>query len=105
MGKRNLAIVGKHEDFFADIFDESTGLDPSIVVHCASPEDAATSYFRNMFENSNAHIRTAVIAVWPAEGGQEGRTIFDANAVATSCQESDAELGEVDVFLDVRPRA
>lgn len=104
MGKRNIAIVGRHEDFFADIFDESTGLAPSIVVHCASPEDAATSYFRNMFENSNTHIRTAVIAVWPADGSQEERTIFDANAVVTPCREPDAEPGEVDVFLDVRLR-
>jgi hypothetical protein len=105
MGKRNLAIVGRHEDFFADIFDESTGLDPSIVVRCASPEDAATSYFKNLFENSNAHIRTAVIAVWPADGDREDRTLFDANAAVTPSREPDAEPGEVDVFLDVRLRA
>ena len=105
MGKRNLAIVGTHEDLFAYIFDKSTGLDPAIVVRCASPEDAATSYFKNMFENSNAHIRTAVIAVWPANGGWGDRTIFDANAVVTPCQEPDAEPGEVDVFLDVQLRA
>lgn len=105
MGKRNLAIVGTHKDFFADTFDESMGLDPSIVARCASPEDAATTYFKNMFENSNAHIRTAVIAVWPADGGPEDRTIFDANAVVTPCREPDAEPGEVDVFLDIRLRA
>lgn len=104
MGKLNLAIVGTREDFFADIFDESTGLNPSIVVRCASPEDAATSYFKSMFENSNAHIRTAVIAVWPADGSREDRTIFDANAVVTPCQESNAEPEEVDVLLDVRLR-
>jgi len=105
MDKRNMAIVGTHDDFFADIFDESTGLDPSIVARCASPEDAATSYFKNMFENSNAYIRTAVIAVWPADGGREDWMIFDANAVVTPCQKPDAESGEVDVFLDVRLRA
>lgn len=104
MGKRNLATVGRHRDFFADVFDEGTGLDPSIVVRCASPEDAATSYFKNLFENSNAHIRTAVIAVWPADGGREDRTLYDANAVVTPSREPNAEPGEVDVFLDVRLR-
>ncbi len=43
MGKRNLAIVGTHKDFVADIYDETTGRDPSIVTGCASAEDAATS--------------------------------------------------------------
>ena len=105
MGKRNLAIAGTHEDFFADIFDGSTDLDPSIVVRCASLEDAATSYFRDMFENSNAHIWKAVIAVWPADGSWEDRTLFDANAGVTPCQEPDAEPGDVDVSLDVRLRA
>lgn len=105
MGKRNLAIVGTHKDYFADIFDESTGLDPSIVVRCASPEDAATSYFKSIFENSNGLVRTAVIAVWPVDGGQDARTIFNANAFVTPCRERDAEPGEVDIFLDVRLRA
>jgi hypothetical protein len=58
-----------------------------------------------LFENSIAHIRTAVIAVWPADGGREDRRLFDANAVVTPSREPDAELGEVDVFLDVRRRA
>lgn len=104
MGKRNLAIVGTHRDFFADIFDEKLGLDPSIVVRCASAEDAATSYFGDIFKNSNARVRMAVIAVWPVDGHQQDREVFDADAVMTPCQEPDAEPGEWDVFLDVRAR-
>lgn len=46
MGKRNLAIVGTHQDYFADMYDERMGENPSVVFGCASPEDAATSYFR-----------------------------------------------------------
>jgi hypothetical protein len=52
MGKRNLAIVGTHEDFCADILDAKTGLDPSIVTHCASAQDAATSYFDSVADAS-----------------------------------------------------
>jgi hypothetical protein len=94
MGKRNLAIVGTHVDFFADIFDENVGADPSHVSRCASPQDAATSYFKDIFENSNGRIRSAV----------EHRIVFDADAVLTPCMEPDAEPGEFDVFLDVRER-
>lgn len=104
LGKRNLAIVGTHRDYFADIFDEDTGADPSIVTGCASPEDAATSYFRGIFENSNARIRTAAIAVWLVSGGPDDALVFDAEAMVTPCEEPDAEPGEVDVFLDVRVR-
>jgi len=104
MGKRNLAIVGTHEDFFADIFDERTGRDPSIVTGCASLEDAATSYFKSIFENSNAMIRTAVVAVWPVTLGLECMTVFDAEALLTPCNEPDAEPDDYDVFLDVRQR-
>ena len=105
MGRRNLAIVGTHEDFFADILDEKTGIDPSIVSHCASPEDAATSYFKDIFQNSNGRIRSAVVAVWPVIAGQNQLTIFDTCAVVTPCIEPDAEAGEYDIFLDVRKRS
>ncbi len=104
MGKRNLAIVGTHEDFYADIFDEKTGTDPSIVFHCASPEDAATSYFNNLFQNSGGLVRTAVVAVWPVAIGPEKLIIFDACAVVTPCMEREAEQDEYDIFLDVRAR-
>ncbi len=104
MGKRNLAIVGTHKNFFADIYDETTGRDPSIVTGCASAEDAATSYFKSIFENSNAMIRAAAVAVWPAALGPERMTVFDAEAVLTPSKEADAEHGEYDVFLDVRQR-
>lgn len=105
MGKRNPAVVGTHEDFFAEIFDEKTGSDPSVVTRCASPEDAATSYFSNIFQNSNGLIRTAVVAVWPVACGRKKMKIFDARAAMTPCTEADAEPGEYDVFLDVRERS
>lgn len=104
MGKRNLAIVGTHEDYLADIYDERTGRDPSIVTGCASAEDAATSYFKSIFENSNAMIRVAVVAVWPAALGPERMTVFDAEAVLTPLNEPHAKQGEYDVFLDMRQR-
>ncbi|GGD84341.1 hypothetical protein GCM10011515_00110 [Tsuneonella deserti] len=104
MGKRNLAIVGTHEDFFADILDERTGIDPSLVSRCASAEDAATTYFDSMFRNSDGLVRSAVVAVWPVAGGREAQTVFDARAIVTPCTEADAEPGEVEVFLDVRAR-
>lgn len=104
MGKRNLAIVETHVDFFADIFDENVGADPSHVSRCASPQDAATSYFKDIFENSNGRIRSAAVAVWPVTSPVEHRIVFDADAVLTPCMEPDAEPGEFDVFLDVRER-
>lgn len=104
MGKRNLAIAGTQEDFFADILDNNTGDDPSIVAGCASPEDAATSYFKNIFENSNGRVRSAVIAVWTVAAGREKQSVFEARAVMTPCEEPDAELGDFDVFLDVSER-
>jgi len=104
MGKRNLAIVGTHVDFFANIFDENVGADPSHVSRCASPQDAATSYFKDIIENSNGRIRSAVVAVWPVTSPVEHRIVFDADAVLTPCMEPDAEPGEFDVFLDVRER-
>jgi hypothetical protein len=99
MGKRNLALVGTNEDYFADMFDEHTGLDPSIVTQCASAEDAATSYFGNVFRNSNAHVRSAIVAVWPMKESQEQMSVFDMLATMTPCLEPDAEPGEFDVTL------
>lgn len=104
MGKRNLAIVGTHVDFFADIFDENVGIDPSFVSACASPEDAATSYFGNIFENSGGRIQSAIVAVWPATAPLEHRIVYDAIAVLTPCETPDAAPDEFDVFLDVRER-
>lgn len=104
MGKKNLAIVGTHQDFYADILDQKTGLNPSLVSQCASPEDAATSYFKNIFQNSNGLIRTAVIAVWPVAAAREAPTIFDAFAKVTPYTEPDAELHEYNIFLDIRER-
>jgi hypothetical protein len=104
MGKRNLAIVGTHQDFFADVYDQDTGLDPSRVIQCASPEDAATSYFDNIFKNSGGLIRSATIAVWPVAQEQKQITIFEAVAELTPCLEPDAGPDEYDVFLDVRER-
>jgi len=104
MGKRNLAIVGTQQDYFADIHDDKMGLDPSTVFSCASPEDAAASYFRNIFENSNALIRKAVIGVWLTSDGPKDARIFDASATMTPCTEPDAEANEFDIVLDVRER-
>jgi hypothetical protein len=104
MGKRNLAIVGTHQDYFADMYKEKMGTDPSIVSGCASPEDAATSYFGNVFENSNALIREAVVGVWLTSEGPEEARIFDAYATMTPCSAADAEPGEFDITLDVRER-
>ncbi|GEM_PF-1852400 len=102
MGKRNLSIVGTEKDYFADIHDGKMGSDPSIVSGCASPEDAATSYFRNVFENSNGRIREAVIGVWLTSEGPKQARIFDASATMTPCTEPDAEDDEFDIVLDVR---
>jgi len=105
MGKRNLAIVGTHQDYFADMYDAKMGADPSTVFGCASDEDAATSFFRNIVENSNFLVREAVIGVWlPSEGPEDAR-IFDARATATPCKEPDAEPDEFDIVLDVRERS
>jgi hypothetical protein len=105
MGKRNLAIVGTEQNYFADMHDGKMGSDPSTVSDCASPEDAATSYFRNVFENSNARIREAVIGVWLTTEGPEDARIFEASATMTPCTEPDAEAGEFDIILDVRERS
>ncbi|WP_147417681.1 hypothetical protein [Sphingomonas cavernae] len=104
MGKRNLAIVGTHRDFFADILDENAGVDPSIITGCASPEDAATSYFKDIFEGSNARIQAAVVLVWPVDAGTDKQLVFDARAILTPCEEPDAEPEEYDVFLDIQER-
>ena len=104
MGKRNLAIVGTEQDYFADIHDDKMGSDPSTVFGCASPEDAATSYFKSVFENSNARIREAVIGVWLTSEGPKDARIFDASAIMTPCTEPDAEADEFDIMLDVRER-
>lgn len=101
MGKRNLAVVGTHDDYFADMFDEETGNDPSLVVDCASAEDAATSYFRDVFENSNAMIRAATIAVWPVSGSVSERQVFEARAELVPC----TDVGEYDVTLHVSEKS
>ena len=102
MGKANLAFVGTHHDYFADMHDEKMGEDPSIVFGCASPQDAATSYFRNVFENSNARIRKAVVGVWLRSEAPSQARIFEASATITPCAASDAEPEEFDVVLHVR---
>lgn len=104
MGKRNLAIVGTHEDYFADIYDENFGGDPSYVSGCASPEDAAVSYFRNVFENSNGLIRSAAVAVWRVNERPDNRAVFDVIADVTPCESPDAGNGEYDVSIDVKER-
>ncbi len=105
MGKRNLALVGTHQDFYADMFDGRTGLDPSTVTRCASAEDAATSYFRSVFENSNGLVRAAVVAVWPLSKDQASRTVFDMTATMTPCLGREAEPGEFDVVITATLRA
>ncbi len=105
MGKRNLAIVGTRKDYFADMHDEKMGEDPSTVFGCATPEDAATSYFKDVFENSNARIREAVIGVWLTSEGPDKARIFQACATMTPCTASDAEPDEFDIVLDVRQRS
>ncbi|AQR75080.1 hypothetical protein [Sphingomonas sp. LM7] len=104
MGKRNSGLVGTHEDYFADMLDENTGSNPSIVRACASAEDAATSYFQNVFENSNARIRTAIVAVWPVACGRDKQLVFDASAAMTPSEAADADPGEFDVSLNVSQR-
>ncbi|HEY0623958.1 hypothetical protein [Sphingomonas sp.] len=104
MGQRNLAVVGTHKDYFADILDGYTGTEPSIVAGCASPEDAATSYFTNIFENSNARIRSAVVAVWPVASGREDQLVFDASAAMTPCEAPDAEPDEFEVSINILQR-
>ena len=105
MGKRNLAIVGTHRDYFADMHDEKMGEGPSTVFGCASPKDAATSYFRNVFENSNARIREAVIGVWLTSEGSDKARIFEACATMTPCTVSDAEPDQFDIVLNVCQRS
>lgn len=102
MGKRNLTIVGTHQDYFADMLDDKMGEDPSTISGCASPQDAATSYFRNVFENSNAHIRKAFIGVWLTSERPNQARIFEASAMMTPCAASVAEPEEFDVVLHVR---
>lgn len=104
MGKRNLAVVGTQENYFAEIFDEKVGSDPSLISDCASPEDAATTYFSDIFRNSNGFMRSAAIAVWQGSWSTEKMMIFDADALMTPCTEPDAEPGEHDIFLDVQLR-
>lgn len=105
MGKKNLALVGTHQDYFADMFDDRTGLYSSIVTDCASPEDAATSYFRNVLENSNGVIRNAVVAVWPVSDNADAHEVFDIVATLVPCLEPDAEPGDFDVAVTATPRA
>lgn len=104
MGKRNLAIVGTHQDYFADMYDERMGENPSVVLGCASEEDAATSYFKTVFEDSNALVREAVIGVWLSTEAPERAIIFDACATLTPCTAADAGPREFDIVLDVRQR-
>lgn len=62
-------------------------------------------HFRNVFENSNALVREAVIGVWLASEGPEVAIIFEAYATLTPCMAADAEPGEFDIVLDVRQRS
>jgi hypothetical protein len=103
-GRRNLAVVGKHRDYHADMLDGRTGHDPSTVTGCASAEDAATSYFRNVFENSGGLVRSAVVAVWPVSGEPLSRKVFELAARLTPCTAPDAEPGERDVAIEARER-
>ncbi|CAN5494042.1 hypothetical protein BH10PSE12_BH10PSE12_07590 [soil metagenome] len=105
MGKRSLAIVGTQENYFAEIYDANVGSDPSLVSDCASPEDAATTYFSDIVQNSNGLMRSAAIAVWQGAWSPEKMMIFDAAALMTPCTEPDAEPGEHDIFLDVQLRS
>lgn len=104
MGRRNLASVGTHRSFHADLVDERTGVDPSTATGCASAEDAATSYFRSIFENSGGLVRNAVVVVWPTSGDQTPRTVFDVRATLAPCTATDAEPGEFDVAIEARQR-
>ena len=97
-------MVGTHKDYFADILDGHTGTEPSIIAGRASPEDAATSYFTNFFENSNARIRSAVVAVWPGATGRGGELGVDASATMTPCEAPDAEPGEFEVSINILQR-
>lgn len=104
MGKRNLALVGTHRDYLADMFDDLTGADPSTVTRCASPEDAATSYFKNVFENSNGLVRHAIVAVWPKSETTDVRQIFIMVATLTPCLEPDADANEFEVVITATPQ-
>lgn len=102
MGRRNLASVGTHRTYHADIFDDRTGDSPSTVTGCASAEDAATSYFRDVFSNSGGTVRSAVVAVWPASEDRVGQRVFEMNTRLTPCTATDAEPGEFDVTISAR---
>jgi hypothetical protein len=104
MGRRNLALVGTHRDYHADMVDGRMGANPSTVTDCASPEDAATSYFRSVFENSFGLVRSAVVAVWPASGDRTRPLVYDMEATLTPCRAADAEPGEFDVAILARAR-
>lgn len=97
--RRNLALVGTHRDYLADMLDERTGEDPSTVTGCASAEDAATSYFRDAFENSGGMLRAAVVAVWEPSSGRDGMRTFELEARLAPCTAPDAEPGELDVTI------
>lgn len=98
-------MVGTHQDFYADMLDDRTGLAPSTVTQCASAEDAATSYFRSVFENSDGLVRAAVVAVWPLSKYQVSHEVFDMMATMTPSLGRDAEPGEFDVIITATPRA
>lgn len=102
MGRRNLASVGTHRTYHADIFDDRTGDNPSTVTDCASAEDAATSYFRDVFANSGGIVRSGVVAVWPASEDPVRRRVFETSARLTPCTATDAEPGEFDVTISAR---
>jgi hypothetical protein len=100
MGIRNLAIVGTHRDYAADVYDESWGSDPSTVTDCASPWDAAVCYFKSMFENSAGIIRRQSIVVWPVDEDRSSAKIFEAWAEVGPSD----ELGEYEVVFEAVER-
>lgn len=104
MGRKNIAVIGTHVDYFVDMYDDKMGKDPSVVRCCASAEDAATSYFRSVFENSNAVVRNAIIGVWLTTQGSENAFIFDATAILKPYKIGGGAGQEFDVVLDVRQR-
>jgi hypothetical protein len=86
------------------MLDERTGVEPSTVSDCASPEDAATSYFRDVFENSRGIVRSAVVAVWPASEDGTRRWIYDMEAILTPCSAFNADPDEYDVAISACQR-
>ncbi len=100
MGIRNLAIAGSHQDFFADVYDDSWGKDPSTVSECASAWDAAVSYFNDIFHNSSGLIRDQIVIVWPINEGKTAAKVFDVWAEVNPTNEP----YEFDVVVEATER-